>query len=357
MNVKPEQPDTVQMPPPSLIRSMAGGFNAVASHIYLILIPAALDLLLWFGPHFRINHLVKSDMINLIGLMRQMSSTDMRLYWQSLEQILLQCLEQYNLASQLSAFPIGIPSLLGVQALLSGKAPLNTPIGSAPIIEFQSGGLFILTWLLFMLIGLFLGTVYFAAVARMCGRLLGNTQSAQLVETDKPDRLPAFRLSVLAWQAIQVFAMVFLLVVLSLILIVPAVWLSFFLSMISTILGQFVLLLATFSAMWFLIPLIFSPHGIFLCGQSMFSAIASSTRIVRFSLPGTGMFLLTALILYQGLGILWQSPPDSSWLTLIGILGHAFIATGLLAASFIYYNSGLEYIQALRYRSLSGRAI
>jgi hypothetical protein len=33
---------------------------------------------------------------------------------------------------------------------------------------------------------------------------------------------------------------------------------------------------------------------------------------------------------------------------LVGIAGHAFITTGLLAASFIYYRNGLAYIQSIR---------
>jgi len=58
---------------------------------------------------------------------------------------------------------------------------------------------------------------------------------------------------------------------------------------------------------------------------------------VRFTLPNTGLFLLAFVLINQGLNFLWSTPPSNSWLLLVGIAGHAFISTALLAASFIYY--------------------
>jgi hypothetical protein len=50
----------------------------------------------------------------------------------------------------------------------------------------------------------------------------------------------------------------------------------------------------------------------------------------------------------MGQSLLWRTPPDTSWMTLVGIFGNAFINTALLAASFIYYRNGLSYMQAMR---------
>ena len=35
--------------------------------------------------------------------------------------------------------------------------------------------------------------------------------------------------------------------------------------------------------------------------------------------------------------LLWRTPDEASWLMLVGIAGHAFVTTSLLAATFIYY--------------------
>ena len=40
--------------PPSLMKSLMAGFDAVSNHVSLILFSVLLDLLLWFGPHVRI---------------------------------------------------------------------------------------------------------------------------------------------------------------------------------------------------------------------------------------------------------------------------------------------------------------
>jgi hypothetical protein len=84
-------------------------------------------------------------------------------------------------------------------------------------------------------------------------------------------------------------------------------------------------------------PVFFSAHGIFTLQLDAFRAILNSLRMVRFTLPNTGLFLLAFLVLNQGLNFLWNTPPLDSWWMLVGITGHAFVSTALLAASFVYY--------------------
>jgi uncharacterized membrane protein YdcZ (DUF606 family) len=78
---------------------------------------------------------------------------------------------------------------------------------------------------------------------------------------------------------------------------------------------------------------------------SALTSMLTSMRMMRFILPGTGLFFLTIVILSQGLDLLWQVPPASSWLSLVGIAGHAFITTALLAASFRYYQDATVWLQ------------
>jgi hypothetical protein len=86
-----------------------------------------------------------------------------------------------------------------------------------------------------------------------------------------------------------------------------------------------------------LMPVFFSPHGIYTFDQDALRALLNSLRMVRFTLPNTGLFLLTFLLLNNGLNFLWTTPAQDSWWMLVGILGHAFVSTALLAASFVYY--------------------
>jgi len=40
-------------------------------------------------------------------------------------------------------------------------------------------------------------------------------------------------------------------------------------------------------------------------------------------------------------------PSETSWLLLVGILGHAFVTTGLLASSFVYYRDALQWMREM----------
>jgi hypothetical protein len=40
--------------PPNMIAALRAGFDAVANKIVIILLPIALDLVLWLGPHLQI---------------------------------------------------------------------------------------------------------------------------------------------------------------------------------------------------------------------------------------------------------------------------------------------------------------
>jgi len=53
------------------------------------------------------------------------------------------------------------------------------------------------------------------------------------------------------------------------------------------------------------------------------------------------------LLLTTGLNYLWSVPPDDSWMLLVGIGGHAFITTALLAASFVYYRDMNAWLQTV----------
>ena len=321
---------TQTVAPPSLIPAFTNGFNAVASHIYLIILPIALDLVLWFGPHLRLKELLLPFVNNTIQMVRETSTPQAIQMLSGVEEVWKTFLEHYNLLSSLSTFPLGIPSLM------SGEAPLQTPMGGSSIIEVSSPWLLPLGWLAFTIIGFLLGSLYYAFIARACQF------------SGAPKNQPALNLRVLTWQIIQMlFLVVFLTAVLA-VLFLPTLVLASVLVLLSPILAWIVMLGMSFITLWILIPLTFSPHGIYAFHQNAFRAAINSIRVARFFLPGTGLFLLTSVILYQGMGLLWRTPADNSWMNLIGIAGHAFISTGVIAASYCYYFDGILWVQSLR---------
>ncbi len=57
------------------------------------------------------------------------------------------------------------------------------------------------------------------------------------------------------------------------------------------------------------------------------------------------MMFMLIILLTQGLDLLWNVTNENSWLSLFGILGHAFVTTGLLAGTFHFYQEANQWIQ------------
>lgn len=308
--------------PPRLMNAIVTGFNVIANHIHLILIPVVLDLFLWLGPHVGIKVLFQpmfNEWIETVKLMEQSETRQIVLSNQSVFQA---AFDQFNLLSLIRTWPVGVPSLI---------APLNyltTPLGPAPVQELSSAGSAFLIWAGIVLLGIVLGSLYFSSVAFFVA-----------------DQRPQLSLRRLFWNVLQTISLTFGMVFGLFVIAIPVLLLLTIFSLFSPALTQLIFLVLCFILMWALLPLVFSPHGIFSYGQSAVTSLLTSLRLVRNYMPGTGLFLVALILLSEGLDVVWRIAPADSWMTLIGIAGHAFITTGLLASSFIYYQGGMRWMQ------------
>jgi hypothetical protein len=323
--------ETAAVSPPKLFSSIAAGFNTVASHIYLILFPVAVDLLLWFGPHLKVKELLQPFVIQFLAALQEMSApgdpTGIVQYGQEIWETFL---TRFNLVSLVRTYPIGVTSLF------SGALPIETPMGMARQIELTSFLAVLGLWLLLVITGLAAGSLFMGEIARC-----------------STEEKPAFSAKKSAWQFSQVVLFTITLIVLLILIAMPATLMLSVLMMFSPTLAQISLFMMSMLALWLLLPLVFAPHGMFSFGYNAFTATRTSINLVRFFLPGTGMFLLTVLLISQGLDIVWRMADETSWMAMIGLLGHAFVSTSLLSASFIYYLGGVRWMQeSLRKLSL-----
>jgi hypothetical protein len=128
---------------------------------------------------------------------------------------------------------------------------------------------------------------------------------------------------------------------------VPVLLVIFVAMQISVVLANLVVLFLALGSVWIIVPLFFWAHGVFLNRQNVLTSMMSSIQLTRFTLPTSSLFVMTVFLLSYGLSFLWRIPSLDSWMTLLGIFGHSFVTTALLAASFIYYRDMSLWVQAV----------
>jgi hypothetical protein len=308
-------------PPPGLLASLMAGFDSVANHIAVILPPVLLDLFLWLGPHLRLKEFLQPFIDGLPSLAKAFPSsfTDPASV-QTVQTAWTAIANNFNLYAILRTYPVGITSLL------SFEMPIQNPFGVPLDLDAGSfGG--ILSWaLLLVLLGWIFGAIYYYWVSGVALKPEVHSLSKSVTQV---------AVLSLIWMGLLLVIGLPVLLVLSI------------LTAISPILGQVVLFACAIILIWMVMPVFFSAHGIFTYQQDAIRAILGSLRMVRFTLPNTGLFLLAFVILNQGLNFLWNTPPLNSWLMLVGIAGHAFVSTALLAASFVYYRDINAWLKAV----------
>lgn len=311
-------------PPPGVMSSLRAGFETVSSHIGLILVPVLLDILLWLGPRLSVYGLIDPFLRMMFTQAQQSassSSAEIRRFTE-FQTLFSEMAERFNLLSllgKLQLFPVGVSSLM------AQTMPVETPLQAQPVLQVSSAPGVIGLGLLLVMTGWALGGLYFRWVSKTA---LGGSISTgrAIVQT-------------VLLSAIWLVSMLLVLIPITLLLAV--------LSMVNSTLASIVLFMLLLLAFWLVVPLFFTPHGIFVRQQNAFYSIFTSLRMARFALPTSGLFVLCWFLLSIGLSYLWSVPPANSWMTLVGIGGHAFITTALLAASFVYYRDMNAWLQTV----------
>jgi len=295
-------------PPPGMIATLVRGFDSVASHILVILPPLFLDLFLWLGPHLRLKSFLQVFLDQLPSVAKAFPSNLPDLG--TIQQAWTTFMNQFNLFIILRTFPVGVTSLLSFE--MPGKTPLGAPV------SLDAGSfLGIVGWaLLLILIGWLIGALYYHWISGVALKPVPGSLWKSIKQT--------ILLSLIWLGILIVFGL-------------PAFLLLSVITFFSPLLGQIMYFAGALLLIWMMMPVFFSVHGIFALQQDAFRSILGSLRMVRFTLPNTGLFLLVFVLINSGLNFLWTTPSQDSWWMLVGIAGHSFISTALLAASFIYY--------------------
>ena len=311
---------------PNVLKSIRNGFDAITKHLFLLLFPIGLDLVLWFAPHLRI----KTQIEGVIAEMNELSallSPDFGEMVEAGQEIWLIAAERINLFITLRSYPVGIFSLF------TSIMPVENPIGNTIFWDINQLSIAAIISLGLFLIGLAFGGLYFSSV-----------RQAALFDEVK------WRTILREWPriSIQSFLLSLMLFILFLGILVLGSCTATGITFFSVTLGQLVIILFGIVSFWLIFPLFFSPHGIFSQGQKAWKSMLQSIRLTNTTFFKTGLFIMLAILVNQGLNMVWQVPPENSWLMMISIIGHAFVTTGTLAASFVYYQEMIRWFEELQ---------
>lgn len=320
------QSEQVKLNPPSLLGSLRKGFDAIANHVFIILFPIALDIFLWLGPHLKVTRLVEG----LLSTWQVYYSSGPIPNEEALkvgQQVWSALGERLNLFVFLRSYPVGVFSLM------AGLQPVNSPLSEPMVIQASSLKAILLAWLACSLVGILAASIYFTLVA----------QAAVHGEINWVDSLKSWLRHSLQVMLLTVFWF-------SLIAMVglPCSFLISFLTFGNLAAAQFGVLVMMGVLVWLLFPLVFSPHGIFLNRDDALKSIKQSIQLTRFTFPNTLLFLLLIFAIGEAMDIIWRFPKETSWMMLIGIAGHGFINSALLATTFIYYRDATLWVNEMR---------
>src|SRR5512143_206792 len=247
-------------PPPGVMGSLRAGFDAVASHVGLILLPAVLDVFLWLGPRLSVNGLV-NPVLTLILDQARLSVTsagDLKQFTQT-QVLIRETVAHFNLLSLLSKvqiFPVGVSSLL------AQKMSIETPFGSQQVVEISSSPLFVGLTFLLVVFGWMLGGLYFRWVS---GIVLGEAKREMEISSTRA--------------IVQTLILSLIWMVALMALLIPVTLILFVLVMLSPALASGAVFLMLLLSFWLIVPLFFTPHGIFLRRQNALYSIFTSLRM------------------------------------------------------------------------------
>ena len=325
--------------PLGVIGCLAAGFEMVGRNLYLAVLPVLLDLLLWLGPHLSIVPLLRQ----FAALLTAQPAPDQAAASQVAQavQLLEQFGEQFNLFSLLSLLP-----LLDVPSLLTRHAPgMVSPLGESHVLAVTSV-LALMAWVIVLVsAGLVLGTLYLGSLAHRFRTTHSHTS------TPPHSHIPALPHSSGVGKLIWVFMFAAGLLMIGMVLIPLWLLLAGTAATIVPLLGFLAWMLGVGIASYVALHLLFVVHGILLGERGLLPAIWESIVLIHTQFSSVVGLVVLVMMIYAGLGFVWSLPSGESWLLLVGILGNACIATGLVTATFVFYQERIGQLPKKRQAS------
>jgi hypothetical protein len=296
-----------------IIDTLTSGFDVVNRRLWIILVPLLTDLVLWLGLQIKaepIEALLWS--VTALGEARGLAGL----------------LDGLNLAVVITLY---LPTLAAVGGELgsSGMKPLITVLPRNLLdTALMSTGL--------LLGALIIGTFYMSAVGQ---GVRGELADVKALVRHMP-RL-GLRLLILSCVYGVVLGTSGLLVVLS------GIWLAPLSAAASTV----CVMVVQATMLWALFVLYFSPSAIFVSRLKPLEAVRWSYQVVRGSFWSALGFVALVTVISVGIPLALSYIMSSAIGTAVAIVGNAYIGSGLVAASMVFYREKVKSLDAAGVRA------
>jgi hypothetical protein len=318
--------------PTGVIETLSAGYAAVNRQPWVLLLPILLNVFLWLGPHVSYSPLVGPVVTRATEWTRQMAVGQERAVpdaegisgaeLDQARQWLIARTDDVNGFEALVWSPLGMPSLPSLSTASDEIAFVNGWGDGVALLGACIG------------LGLLLGAWFYGGLAVASQNAPGGPLAAGR-------RVPR--------GVLDVIGLVAVLLGVSVLLGLPVILLIGFTALVSPPVAVLGTLLLVAGLLFATIHLFFSVAAIFVSGAGPLRAIQRSVGVVRRHLwSSIALILLTWLIL-AGMGRVWDllaSYAPTPFGVLLGILGNAYVASGLIAAGMVFYIQRSEPVSA-----------
>ncbi|MFQ5341255.1 MAG: hypothetical protein ACE5F6_06865 [Anaerolineae bacterium] len=294
-----------------VIDSLSAGLNLITQRPWVVAIPVLLDLWYWRGPRLSVAPLFKQIEQLLVQSMPA-TAPQGPVDFKMVQDLLDTLGQRSNLFSLLSATVLGVPSLM-----------VGDGSGNAGIIEMRSWLAMAGVGALLMLTGLAIGCLYLMLIL-------------QGVDEEPVEAGGLLRQAGALW--LRVIALLLLIVFFAIALAVPFSLLLSLLTFISSAAVSFLAGIFYMAIIWLGLYLYFVVYAIMVNRVGPIRAIWNSANVVARNFWSASALVILIIVLTQGLALVWQRLGQMNPIGfIIGIAGNAFIGSGLVAASLLFY--------------------
>ena len=313
--------------PTGVIETLSAGYAAVNHRLWVLLLPVAVNLVLWLGPHVSYAPLVDPAVTDAtewtrqiaLGPRRVVGSPDVLSQIEQTRQQVIARTDEVNGLDALAWSPLALPMV---------QAP---PSGGSDMPAFVNGwidGVVLLGAC--VALGLLLGGWFYGALAMASTGSKGSP-------ADAGRNVPRSVLVILGLVGVLIAA--------AILLGVPVLLLIAFTALVSPPVAMLGSVLLIAGVLFAAVHLFFAVDAVFVSNAGPLAAIQRSVVVVRKHLwQSVGLFVLTWVIL-AGMSRVWDVMAvslQSPFGVVLGILGNAYIASGLIAAGMIFYTQRTE---------------